>query len=99
MPDLDRSGRSQNTQNRAGDEIEQLGRHDHFFSVESVRQYAAQKTEADEREGLEKSREAELHRGTRQVVNLIETCYVAHVHRRIRAENRDPDQAVVANQE
>jgi hypothetical protein len=91
MPDLYRCGRGQNTQNRAGDKIQQLGGHDHLFSVESVRQYAAQKTEADERKGLEKSREAELHRGTRQVVNLIKARHVAHVHRRIRAKNGDPD--------
>src|SRR4030095_6335856 len=99
MPDPYRSSRSQNTQNRARDEIEQLGRYDHFFSIESVRQYAAQKTKADEREGLEKSRQAELQRRTREIVNLIEACHVAHVHRRICAENSDPDQPVVANQE
>src|SRR4030095_3368295 len=99
MPDPYRSSRSQNTQNHARDEIEQVGRYDDFFSVESVRQYAAQKTKADEREGLEKSREAELHRGTRQAVNLIEACHVAHVYRRIRAKNGDPDQAVIADQE
>jgi hypothetical protein len=48
---------------------------------------------------LEETGQAELHRGTGKLVDLVEACHIAHVICRAAAENNQENQAIIAEKE
>src|SRR6266404_6283768 len=72
---------------------------DQILAIERVGQNPAKKTEDNKWQRLKKTRQTKLHRRSRKLIHLIEARHIAHVVRRVAAENGDEDQTIVANQE
>jgi hypothetical protein len=72
---------------------------DQLLAVQRIGENTTEQAEDDEWQSLKKSGQAELHRRTGQLVNLVEARDVAHIVRCVGAENRDENEPVIADQE
>ena len=72
---------------------------DQFLSIQCIGEHTTEQTENNKWESLKKTGEAELHRRTGQLVNLIEARDVAHIVRGVGTEDRNENEPVIADQE
>lgn len=61
MPNPDVPAAGKDGQNDPRDEVKNLGRYHHLFSIKRIGKNAAQEPETDKRKSLEKTRNTKLH--------------------------------------
>ena len=69
----------QETQGEGRDQIQELGGHNELLPINGVGQDSAYKSKYDEGQRLEETREPQLNRGSRKVVDLIEIGHLTHL--------------------
>ena len=99
MPYLNRTAQREDSEGHAGQDVERVGDRDQLFAIQCVGENAAEQAEDDKGKCLKKAGQSELHGRARKVIHLIKTRHVAHVIGSVGTENRDENQAIIANQQ